>query len=411
MVGLDAPVWMVGNTLYFDHFDFMNAILISLSSWKLHELLNSGLFIELGPFRLDGANMDQIKINPSSWHYAANVLFIDQPVGTGMSYTVVNDYASSDEAINIHFYKFLQKFFTLHDRYTRVVKGERVSRHFFMSGESHAGHYIPTMAAYIQAKNDDLFLSRSTDIKIDIRGIALGNPWTDPYNQYDVSDFVHGMGLITEGQKNRLKEISRDCQNQLRQGNYNHKSCFSLLDDVVDSTSLLGSHKVLMYDARRFVHSTSVFPPGHDALEKYLNRADVKAAIHATATPQKYVECADPPYLALSHQDGKGVTAELVAVLNRGMRVLLYSGQYDIICNHIGSEKMLRELHWTGRDAWLKAQPGVWLVDKQPAGYVKSHRNLHSLLGTHSHSKSLLTAIGCNECDGDVLCSATLKLM
>jgi carboxypeptidase D len=340
------------------------------------------LFIELGPFRLSGADLDRIKINPNSWHYAANVLFIDQPVGTGMSYSLMNDYAGSDEAINNHFYIFLQKFLTLHDRYTSVQNGIRVSREFFMSGESHAGHYIPTMAAYIHRKNEELAGSLKSDsIRIAIKGIALGNPWTDPFNQYDVSDFAHGMGLITQGQKNRLKEVNRECKNQLKMGNFNQKSCFSLLDDVVDSSSLAGSHKVLMYDARHFVHSTSVFPPGHDALEKYLNRPDVRAAIHATSTPQRYVECADPPYLALSHQDGKGVTPELTEVLNKGLRVLLYSGQYDIICNHLGSERMLRELPWVGREAWLKAQPGIWLVDRQPAGYVKSHRNLHSLLG------------------------------
>jgi carboxypeptidase D len=294
----------------------------------------------------------------------------------------MNDYASSDEAINNHFYLFLMKFFNLHERYTTVINGEKHSRQFFMAGESHAGHYIPSMAAYIHKKNDEITkLNRFDSIKINVGGIALGNPWTDPYNQYDVSDFAHGMGLITEGQKNRLKEVSRECKQQLKLGNYNQKSCFSLLDDVVDSTSLTGTHKVLMYDSRRFVHSTSVFPPGHDALEKYLNRADVKAAIHATNNPHRYVECADPPYLALSHQDGKGVTAELIDVLNRGTRVLLYSGQYDIICNHIGSERMLSELRWQGRDGWLKAQPGIWLVEKQPAGFIKSHGNLHSLLG------------------------------
>lgn len=343
----------------------------------------SGLFIELGPFRLDGLNLDEIKINPSSWHYAANLLFIDQPVGTGMSYTLENGYAGSDDAINAHFYNFLVEFFKLHDRYTSIVGGRRVSREFFMSGESHAGHYIPSMAAHIQKLNDVLLATAPsiTDVVIDIKGIALGNPWTDPYNQYDVSEFAHGMGLISQGQKNTLKEISRDCRNNLKLGKFNQKACFSLLDDVIDSTTLSGSHKVLMYDARRFVHSTSMFPPGHEALERYLNRPDVKSSIHATSSPNKYVECADPPFFALSHQDGKGVTQELIDVLDRGMRMLLYSGQFDIICNHLGSEKMLRALPWFGRNEWLKAQPGIWLVDKQPAGFIKSYKNLQSLLG------------------------------
>ena len=75
---------------------------------------------------------------------------------------------------------------------------------------------------------------------------------------------------------------------------------------------------------------------------------------------------------------------ELIEVLNSGVRMLLYSGQYDIICNHMGTERVLQELQWTGRDEWIKAQPGVWLVDRQPAGYIKTYKNLQSLLVLNS---------------------------
>jgi len=68
------------------------------------------------------------------------------------------------------------------------------------------------------------------------------------------------------------------------------------------TSRLSHTHKVLMYDSRRFVPDVSVFPPGHEAVEKYLNRADVRAALHATSTPQAYVECSDPPMQALGHQ-------------------------------------------------------------------------------------------------------------
>lgn len=319
-----------------------------------------------------------IKINPSSWHNAANVLFLDQPVGTGLSYTIARDgYATNDDVINDHFYKFLVAFFTLHDRYTTTKNGRKVTRPLFLTGESHAGHYIPSMAAYIQRQNAKV---SPTDLIISLEGVALGNPWTDPANQYDPSEFARGFGLISQGQRNKLEVLDAECQKLLKAGRFNQRVCFSLLDDVVDSTSTQSSHKVLMYDARRFVHSTSQFPPGHEAVETYLNRQDVKEAIHATGTPQRYVECADPPYNALSYQDGKGVTSELAEILNNGLHVLVYSGQYDIICNHLGTDKMLRMLSWSGQADWLKAQSGVWLVDKQPAGYVQSFKNLQSLL-------------------------------
>ena len=315
-----------------------------------------GLFLELGPLRLDGERMDNIKINPSSWHQAGNLLFLDQPVGTGLSYTLSRDgYAGNDDTINEHFFQFLLAFFKLHDRYTSVVNGRKVSRPIYLTGESHAGHYIPNMAAYIQRKNAKVAL---TDLVINLEGIALGNPWTDPMNQYDASDFAHGHGLISQGQSNKLKELNSECQALLKAGRYNQRVCFSLLDDIIDSTSMQGSHKVLMYDSRRFVHATSQFPPGHEAVEAYLNREDVKQAIHATNTPQKYVECADPPYNALSYQDGKGVTAQLTEILNNGLRVLIYSGQYDIICNHLGTERMLRLLSWSGQVEWTRSQPG-----------------------------------------------------
>ena len=97
-----------------------------------------GLFLELGPLRLNKGN---IQINPHSWHHAGNVLFIDQPVGTGMSFTKNRNYCKSDDAINTQFYKFVTEFLKLHNRYV----DNKVSRKLYMSGESHAGHYIPNM--------------------------------------------------------------------------------------------------------------------------------------------------------------------------------------------------------------------------------------------------------------------------
>jgi carboxypeptidase C (cathepsin A) len=138
-----------------------------------------------------------------------------------------------------------------------------------------------------------------------------------------------------------------------------------------------------MYDTRRFVKSTSVFPPGHEAVEKYLNRPEVRKAIHAIDTPHRYVECSDPPFNALSHQDGKGVTNELINLLNNDVRVLIYSGQYDMICNHLGTEKALLELAWKDQASYLATQPGVWIVDRQPAGYIKAFKNLQHLIGTN----------------------------
>jgi carboxypeptidase C (cathepsin A) len=223
----------------------------------------------------------------------------------------------------------------------------------------------------------------NSHILIDIRGIALGNPWIDPFSQYDVSDYVYSFGLITQEQKNRLQEVNEQCRDQLRQGKLNQRICFSLLDDVIDSSAVGGSHRVLLYDIRKYTAGVHLFPPGRQDVESYLNREDVRQAIHALeVSKHKYVECADPPYEALAHQDGKSILPELEMILENGnVRVLVYSGQYDIICNHVGSERALRQANWSGRTDWLDAPGGVYLVNGQVAGYIKSRGNLASLLG------------------------------
>jgi carboxypeptidase D len=346
-----------------------------------------GLWLELGPLRL---NDDQtIRINPNSWHRLGNILFIDQPVGTGLAYTLNKDgYAKNDETINSHFYNFLVSFFEIHSQYTHKDGSITTTVPIFFTGESHAGHYIPSIVNHILQKNSE----SGAVIRLNIEGIALGNPWLDPLNQYNPAEFAHGLGILSSGQVNKLAEQDSKCRQLLKQGRLNSNICYSLLDNVIDASTLNGAAKVLMYDTRKYVQSSRSFPPGHEALERYLNRADVQIALHVKNFKNnpnannniKYVECADPPYNALSHQDGKGVVSELVNILsttNAGIRVMVFAGQYDLICNHVNLEKALDSMKWSGQEEWRMKTPGVWLVNKKPAGYSRSHQNLQFLVG------------------------------
>ena len=79
----------------------------------------------------------------------------------------------------------------------------------------------------------------------------------------------------------------------------------------------------------------------------YLNEPDVRAAIHASATPQAYEECSGAAGHYLARVDGLGVRPQLEALLARGSsarggpRLLFYAGQFDVICNHVGVEQLL----------------------------------------------------------------------
>lgn len=333
-----------------------------------------GLFLELGPFKFEN---HKLVSNEHSWHKAGNLLFIDQPVGTGLSFTKKAKYPKNDLEVNIHFYKMLLEFFNLHDNYLfPEANGKRMTREIYLTGESHAGHYIPSMAKYVLEQNEN------SNIRINIAGLAIGNGWIDPYNQYDVSDFMHSLGIISLGQKFHLKQREKNCQGLIRKGTLRSSICLSLLDDVLASTGTSTTGKLTMYDAR-LSSKTASYPPGHEEVESYLNKKEVRAALHVVA-PQKYQECTDPPYFALAHQDAKGVTAEFAYLLNLGLPVLLYSGQFDIICNHLGTEKMLNKLLWNGRAEWLRSTTGVWAVNNNPSGFVRTAKNLIYLIVTNA---------------------------
>ena len=67
--------------------------------------------------------------------------------------------------------------------------------------------------------------------------------------------------------------------------------------------------------------------------------------------------------------------------------ILLFSGDQDLICNHLGTEEMISRMTWLngtgfedppGSGSWAPRQP--WTFDGEPAGFYQSARNLTYVL-------------------------------
>lgn len=123
-----------------------------------------GMFTELGPFVLD-ANLE-ITLNPFSFNRVANLLFLEQPAGVGFSYPNVK---ANDTSTAIDTDLALRYFFRMHPELT--------GRPFYVMGESYGGHYVPNTVKQIQESNK--LLSPHSKDRINIRGFAVGNGYTD----------------------------------------------------------------------------------------------------------------------------------------------------------------------------------------------------------------------------------------
>ncbi|OWZ22816.1 Serine protease [Phytophthora megakarya] len=334
-----------------------------------------GLFLGNSPFKL--LNESAIGKNEHSWHDHANLLFVDQPVGTGMSYTRDNNYRSDEGAVAEDFYEFLTKFLQKHTEYlSDGDDGVKHSRAVYIFGESHAGRWIPEFSAHIIEENG----SPNNQIKINLDGIGIGNGWVHPRIQYEYSDYAHGLGLITFGQVRSLKTSYAECLAALDAGTYNSKKCFDNMDAITGSVKPgNGGNSLNFYDVRQYVHNVGAYPSGQSNILKYMNKMEVRKAVHGNVDKNfRFDLCSNGVFNALTKFDGVSTLDKVESLLQGGLRILFYNGQWDMMCNHYGTETLLLNLNWNGSDAYQRANKFTWRVQgrKEPAGFAQQGGNL-----------------------------------
>lgn len=89
-----------------------------------------GFFVEHGPFYVND-KLELIK-RSTSWSLPYNVLYIDQPVGTGFSFTKDDrGYATNQEMVADDLYEALKQFYTMFPKL--------LNQDLYITGESYAG--------------------------------------------------------------------------------------------------------------------------------------------------------------------------------------------------------------------------------------------------------------------------------
>lgn len=142
-----------------------------------------GLFGENGPFKIEN---DKVTLRNETWTKTHSVLYIDNPVGTGFSFTK-NGYVHNQTQVGEHLYQALKQFFLL---FPQLQTNE-----FFVTGESYAGKYVPAVAHTIHKHN------QKGQFKINLKGLAIGNGLCDPEHQLNYGEYLFQLGLIDAKQQ------------------------------------------------------------------------------------------------------------------------------------------------------------------------------------------------------------------
>eukprot|EP00979_Chaetoceros_neogracilis_P018661 scaffold10961_cov256-Chaetoceros_neogracile.AAC.1 len=145
-----------------------------------------GFLQEEGPLLINakGGLME----NPYSWTKYVNLLAIEAPIGVGFSYCS-RQMLEGKPCKNTDRYTASTSRAALVDFFSNKFP-ELAENQFFITGESYAGVYIPTLTKEILDHTD-----------INLKGIAVGDPCTDNVAQADSMDslwYAHKNGLVDD---------------------------------------------------------------------------------------------------------------------------------------------------------------------------------------------------------------------
>jgi serine carboxypeptidase-like clade I len=284
-----------------------------------------GLLQELGPLLIN-ATGDGFMENPFSWtRIPANVLVLESPVGVGYSYCSAQEYsdqicqntdrytASTARAAIVDFFR--EKF------------PEFRSNPFFITGESYAGVYVPTLTYELIQYNRQA--AQHNETVVNLKGIAVGDPCTDNEAQADSMDalwYGNKYGLVDDQifdvlwntceiriptalrtgrvqirhssnvQNSYLRNRKKELQQQIKAYALRQLSSWvnsSKAGDVCDlawKKFLFSSSNALSQGwDQLYVDDYSLYAfvsnDEDDAMQQYMNRPDVREALHVTQTP------------------------------------------------------------------------------------------------------------------------------
>ncbi|AOA63483.1 Putative serine carboxypeptidase [Komagataella phaffii CBS 7435] len=309
--------------------------------------------------------------NPYSWNNNASVIFLEQPVGVGFSYSSkkVGDTATAAKDTYVFLELFFQKF------------PQFLTSNLHIAGESYAGHYLPKIASEIVSHADKTF---------DLSGVMIGNGLTDPLIQYKYyQPMACGKGgykqVISDEECDELDRVYPRCERLTR-------ACYEFQNSVTCVPATLYCDQKLLkpytdtglnvYDIRTMCdEGTDLCYKELEYVEKYMNQPEVQEAVGSEVS--SYKGCDDDVFLRFLYSgDGsKPFHQYITDVLNASIPVLIYAGDKDYICNWLGNQAWVNELEWNLSEEFQATPIRPWftLDNNDYAGNVQTYGNFSFL--------------------------------
>ncbi|KAJ8618560.1 hypothetical protein MRB53_014746 [Persea americana] len=313
---------------------------------------------------------------------AANLLFLESPVGVGFSYSNTSSdlKVQGDNSTANDSYKFLLNWFKGFPQYK--------SNEFYIAGESYAGHYIPQLAQVVFDANKKATMENY----INLKGIMVGNGLMDDETDLKgMIDYAWGHAVISDRLYHSIQtncdfakeNQTMDCQRALGQ----YYSLYSIIDmyslyapRCVSGSSTVKSLTNPHKEAPKFITKIELLrrlPAGYDpCLQEYatayFNRPDVQEALHANVTKisRPWSLCSNEVNIAW--MDSQTSVLPIIKRLVDGhLRVWIFSGDTDGRVPVTSTRYTLNKLGLNTTEEWA-----TWYSHKEVGGWTVIYEGL-----------------------------------
>jgi len=333
----------------------------------------------MGPIHFTGDDSTPtLKWNSYTWSNISNMIFLEAPVGVGFSYSNnANDYSTNDTQTANDNYQFLVNWAKAFPEYA--------TNDFWISGESYAGVYVPTLANLV------LTGSQKGEFTMNFKGVLVGNgvtPGSPDRSPIQELEFNYGHGMYDDATQDAVvtactADPNGDaCQTAVNNAVSKFQDApinwYNIIGECASQRPVQASQfgskvmrerfqnkrKLLMKGGRR----VGIIPPCIDAYAalSYLNNGQVQSAIHVNSLTWDI--CSDN----INYNSDVGdVLAIYRRLLSAKMKVLIYNGDVDAMVDYTYSAWWTENMGLTQTRSWQPweftdaygDQSGGWVTD------------------------------------------------
>ena len=329
-----------------------------------------GNFEEIGPLYQNST------ARKTTWIQKTNVLFIDSPVGAGFSYVTdpvayTRNVTQIADDLLVVFKAFLKNLTIFEDA------------PFYIFGESYGGK----MAAEFGQRLYETIERK--EIKCNFKGVALGDSWISPVDSIlSWGKYLYQYSLLDTQDLRAVQSSAGQVVNYFDQGLYKKSTAYwSKTRDLVSLfTDNVNVYNVLQHNASPFRDSNDIIERLYDRhlavyyqnnLKSFMNTV-IRKKLGIIPDNVTWGSQATDTFNYLSEDFMKPAIKAVDYLISKGLKIIVYQGQFDMLCNTAGAEKWTSKLQWSGLQGFNYATRKPLYIDGkigQTQAFLKSFKN------------------------------------